>query len=275
MTLFAAVQMASGPQLAANLITAEKLIQKAAAVGAKLVVLPENFAIMGLNEEDKLRHREQPGQGPLQEFLAEQARRHGVWLCGGTIPIQSPDDDRVYATSLLFDHAGKEVARYDKIHLFDVQLIGSDERYNESSTIYPGDQIKVVDSPFGRIGLAVCYDLRFPELFRRLTAEGAEIILLPAAFTEPTGRAHWEILLRARAIENLCYIVAAAQGGYHVNGRSTYGHSMVVDPWGGVVAISRTNTPGIVTGEIKTDFLQSTRKSFPALQHRRLMEELL
>ncbi len=273
MAIFAAVQMASGPQLAANLLAAEKLIAKAAAGGAKCVVLPENFALMGMTGQDNVKHAEQPGRGRLQDFLAEQARRHGIWLCGGTIPLVSPDADRVYASCLIHDDQGRLVGRYDKIHLFDVQLIGTDERYNESATIYPGEAVTVVDSPFGRIGIAVCYDLRFPELFRRLTALGAEIVLLPTAFTEPTGRAHWEILLRARAIENLCYFVAAAQGGYHVNGRCTYGHSMLVDPWGSIVAQLKTNTPGVCSGEIKPDFLQSTRKSFPALKHRRLSVE--
>lgn len=269
MSIFAAVQMASGPQMTANLLMAEQLIAQAVDSGARFVVLPENFAFVGKCEEDILEIREEPGRGHLQDFLAEQAQRHGAWICGGAIPLSSPDQERVYASSLLYDDQGRQVSRYDKIHLFDVQLIGSNEQYNESATIYPGDEVVVTETPFGRVGMAVCYDLRFPELFRELLNQGAEIILLPAAFTALTGKAHWEVLLRARAIENLCYIVAAAQGGYHINGRSTYGHSMIVDPWGGATQLNST-TPGIVTAEVKSDYLHSTRRSFPALEHRRL-----
>jgi len=268
---FAAIQMGSGSQVSANLLAAERLIAEAVTQGAEFVVLPENFALMGKTEQDKLAVAESSDDGgPLQDFLSEQARRHGIWLCGGTIPLASEDPDRVYAASLLFDAEGREVMRYDKIHLFDVQLVGSGERYTESETIVCGDAVKVVDSPFGRIGVAVCYDLRFPEMFREMLDQGAEIVLLPAAFTDITGRAHWEILLRARAIENLCYIVAAGQGGYHVSGRTTYGHSMIVDPWGGIVAQQASSSPGVILGEVEVDYLQSTRKRFPAIDHRRL-----
>ncbi|HGG59883.1 MAG TPA: carbon-nitrogen hydrolase family protein [Gammaproteobacteria bacterium] len=270
MSKFAAIQMGSGSQVSANLLAAEKLIAEAVRDGAEFVVLPENFALMGKTEQDKLEIREKEGAGRLQTFLSEQARKHGVWLHGGTIPLASDDPGKVYATSLLFDANGRQVARYDKIHLFDVHVVGSDERYTESETIIRGDQVVVADTPFGRVGMAVCYDLRFPELFRQMLDQGAEIILLPAAFTDITGRAHWEILLRARAIENLCYIVAAAQGGYHVNGRATYGHTMIVDPWGGIVAARNSTSCGVVVGDIKTEYLQTTRKQFPALEHRRL-----
>jgi len=268
-SIFAAIQMASGSQLSANLLMAKRLISEAVESGAQMVVLPENFAFIGQQDKDILNICEEPGSGPLQDFFAEQAKHHEVWICGGTIPLRSPDSDRVYASSLIVDAQGNQVSRYDKIHLFDVQLLDSDEQYNESATIYSGKKVVVTETPFGRAGMAVCYDLRFPELFRELVSQGAEIIFLPAAFTALTGKAHWEVLLRARAIENLCYIVAAAQGGYHINGRSTYGHSMIVDPWGGVTQLN-TSTPGIITSEVNIDFLHSTRRSFPALEHRRL-----
>ncbi len=269
MSIFAAIQMASGSQLSANLSMAERLIADAVESGAQVLALPESFAFIGKQDKEILSISEEPGSGPLQDFFAELAQRHAVWICGGTIPLRSPDADRVYASSLIYDDQGRQVARYDKIHLFDVQLIDSDEQYNESATIYPGNKVVVTDTPFGRIGMAVCYDLRFPELFRELLNQRAEIIFLPSAFTALTGKAHWEVLLRARAIENLCYIVAAAQGGYHINGRSTYGHSMIVDPWGGVTQLN-TTTPGFITAEVKSDYLYSTRRSFPALEHRRL-----
>ncbi len=262
--------MASGPQVTANLLAAEKLIADAVAAGAEFVVLPENFAFMGLRDQDQLDIKEHPGEGRLQSFLSDQARKHGIWLCGGTIPMVSPDPNKVYAASLIFNAAGEEVVRYDKIHLFDVQLLASGESYTESLTIQSGEAPVVFDSPFGRIGMAICYDVRFPELFRDLMEQGAEIILLPAAFTDLTGRAHWEVLIRARAIENLAYVIAAAQGGYHVNGRSTYGHSMIVDPWGGVVAELDSNTPGVVVGEVKNEYLATTRRTFPVLDHRRI-----
>ena len=269
MSIFAAIQMASGSQLSANLLMAERLIGDAVGAGAQMVVLPENFAFIGQQDKDVLDIVEEPGSGPLQDFFAEQAQRHAIWICGGTIPLKSPDPDRVYASSLIYNDQGQQVSRYDKIHLFDVQLIDSAEQYNESTTIYSGHEVVVTETPFGRVGMAVCYDLRFPELFRDLLDQGAEIIFLPAAFTAMTGKAHWEVLLRARAIENLCYIVAAAQGGYHINGRSTYGHSMIVDPWGGVTELN-TTTPGFIIAEVKSDYLHSTRRSFPALEHRRL-----
>ncbi len=270
LSIFAAVQMASGPQLTANLLQAESLIAQAAKDGANLVVLPENFALMGHTEEDKLKIKEAHGSGRLQDFLAEQARKNGVWLCGGTIPLESDEADKVYASSLVFNDQGEQVARYDKIHLFDVEISETEDRYEESATIKAGEEVVVFDSPFGKIGLAICYDLRFPELFRQMIDKGAEIFLLPAAFTDITGKAHWEPLIRARAIENMAYIVAAAQGGYHINGRATYGHSMIVDPWGGIVSVQDSKNPGVIVGEIKQDCLQSTRNTFPALSHRRL-----
>jgi len=269
MSRIAAVQMASGPKVNANLLEAERLIGIAAGQGAKMVVLPENFALMGKGEGDKLGHREADGRGPVQEFLARQASRHGIWLVGGTIPLAADASDKVRAACLVFDDRGQQVARYDKIHLFDVHLVDSDERYNESETIEPGETTVVLDTPLGRLGLAVCYDLRFPELFRNLVDEGAEIIALPSAFTAITGKAHWEPLVRARAIENLCYVVAAAQGGYHASGRETHGHSMIVDPWG-MVLEQLPRGAGVVVAEVDRNRLAQVRKNFPALEHRRL-----
>jgi deaminated glutathione amidase len=265
----AAIQMASGPNVNANLLEAGRLIKKAVEAGAKLVVLPENFAIMGMNEADKVDIREEDGKGPIQDFLAEQASRHGIWLVGGTVPLAASDADHVYAACLLFDDKGKRVARYDKIHLFDVRITESDERYNESATIEPGDGIVVVDTPFGKLGLAVCYDLRFPGLFRRMVDEGVEIFALPSAFTAITGRAHWDVLVRARAIENTCYMIASAQGGYHANGRETYGHSMILDPWG-VVLDNLSRGSGVVVADIDLGRLRDLRRTFPVLEHRKL-----
>jgi nitrilase len=268
-TIAAAIQMASGPTVHANLIEAERHIAAAAKVGAKLVVLPENFALMGMHDRDGLAAREHEGSGSLQDFLAGQAARHGVWLVGGTIPMHGDDPERGRAACLVFDPSGRRAARYDKIHLFDVNV--DDERgcYQESSTIEPGREVVVVETGLGMLGLAICYDLRFPELFRALLDRGAQLIALPAAFTAVTGRAHWEVLVRARAVENLCYIVAAAQGGYHANGRETYGHSMVVDPWG-VVLDRLPRGSGTVLGNIDLPRQLGTRTRFPCLEHRRL-----
>lgn len=265
----AAVQMASGPNVNANLIEAGRLISMAVDAGAQLIVLPENFAIMGLSEQDKVQVRESDGQGPIQDFLAEQAARHGIWLVGGTIPLHSSAPQKVRAACLLYDDQGQRIARYDKIHLFDVRLADHDENYHESASIEPGEQVVVADTPFGRLGLAVCYDLRFPELFRQMTDQGADIFAVPSAFTAITGSAHWELLVRARAVENLCYVIAAAQGGYHVNGRETFGDSMIVDPWGSVLdRLARGS--GFVISEINQTFLESTRRNFPALEHRKM-----
>ncbi len=267
----AAVQMVSGADVAANLEAAGRLIGEAAGRGARLVVLPENFALMGHREEDKLAHAELDGDGPLQAFLAETAARYGVWLVGGTLPLATDDPGRVRAACLLFDERGRRVARYDKIHLFDVEVAATGERYAESETIAPGDAPVVVDTPLGRLGLAVCYDLRFPELFRAMLDDGMELLALPAAFTATTGRAHWEVLLRARAIENLCYVVASAQGGDHPGDRATHGESMVIDPWGRV--LERTGLgEAVVVGEVDRALLERTRRTFPALAHRRIGE---
>jgi nitrilase len=260
--------MASGPQVSANLTEAARLIGQAAAAGAKLVVLPENFAIMPMKESERLAAMEAEGQGPIQDFLAAQARMYGIWLVGGTIPLQAQQKDRTRAACLVFNERGEHVARYDKIHLFDVRLENG-EQYNESASIEPGERIVVTETPFGLLGLAVCYDLRFPELFRRLLDEGAELIAVPSAFTARTGRAHWEVLVRARAVENLAYVIASAQGGYHLNGRETYGDSMIVNPWGEVMdRLGRGS--GFVIAECDRKLQKRMRSNFPSITHRKL-----
>ena len=259
----AAIQMASGPNVAGNLSEARRLIAKAAEQGARLVVLPEFFAIMGMSEQDKIDAREQPGRGMIQSFLGEIARQHKIWLVGGSIPLAASAPDKVLNSCLVFDAQGEQVARYDKIHLFNLEL--GNERYDEAKTIEPGNRIVVVDSPFGRIGLAVCYDLRFPELFRAM--KEVDIIVLPSAFTETTGKMHWEVLVRARAVENLAYVIAAAQGGYHVSGRETHGNSMIVGPWGCVLDRLPRGS-GVVLAEVNPSYQASLRASLPALTHR-------
>lgn len=261
----AAIQMASGPNVTGNLNEAQRLIEKAVEQGAQLVVLPEYFPIIGMSDVDKIAVREQPGTGPIQEFLSGIARKHKIWLVGGSIPLAASSPDKVLNSCLVFNELGEQVARYDKIHLFNLDL--GNEQYHEANTIEPGNKVVVVDSPFGRIGLAVCYDLRFPELFRAM--RGVDIIVLPSAFTETTGKMHWEPLLRARAIENLAYVIAAAQGGYHVSGRETHGHSMIVDPWGRILdQMSRGS--GVVIAEVNRGYQDSLRASLPALEHRTL-----
>ena len=269
MSKVAAIQMASGPNVKANLEEAEKLIKAAVQQDAELIVLPENFAIMGMTEKDKVGIAEPFGSGPLQDYLSEQSSKHGVWLVGGTIPIESKEAGRVSAACLLYNDKGEVVSRYDKIHLFDVTIEGSNESYNESETIAPGDEVVVIDTPFGRLGLAICYDLRFPELFRAMADVGMEVCVIPSAFTSHTGKAHWESLIRARAIENLCCIIAADQGGYHVNGRETYGDSMIVDQWG-TINNRLPNGTGVVVADIDLMRLENTRKAFPVLDHKRL-----
>lgn len=265
----AAVQMASGPNVNANLLEAERLIGQAVDAGAQLVVLPENFALMGLTERDNVRLQEADEAGPIQEFLACVSDRFNIWLVGGTVPLQSSVPEKVRAACLVYNQDGERVCRYDKMHLFDVQMLDNNERYTESETIEPGDSVKVIDTPFGRLGLAVCYDLRFPELFRKLVDGGAEILAIPSAFTAITGKAHWKPLIRSRAIENTCYVIAAAQGGYHLNGRETHGHSMIVDPWGQVLSQLPTGT-GIVYAEIDPNRIQTVRRNFPVLNHRKI-----
>jgi nitrilase len=261
----AAIQMASGTNVEGNLNEARRLIEKAAAQGAKLVVLPEFFAVMGKKDSDTVKIREQAGSGQLQDFLSSTARKNKVWLVGGSIPLVADAPNKVRNSCLVFNDLGEQVARYDKIHLFNLDL--GNEQYHEGRTIEAGNQVVVVESPFGRIGLAICYDLRFPELFRAM--QNVDIIVLPAAFTATTGKVHWEPLVRARAIENLSYVIAAAQGGYHVNGRETHGHSMIVDPWGRILD-QLTRGSDVVFAEINPSYQASLRASLPALTHRTL-----
>ncbi|HEY6645285.1 carbon-nitrogen hydrolase family protein [Povalibacter sp.] len=270
MPVAAVIQLTSGPDVAANLVGARTLLEQARSAGAVFAVLPENFAIMGRKETDKVEAAEAFGEGPIQAFLAHTARELHMWILGGTVPIRVPEQPgKVAAASLLFDDEGRCVARYDKIHLFDVDIPGRDERYRESATIAAGQSPTVVPTPIGHVGLAVCYDVRFPELFRVMQSQGAEVLTLPSAFTAPTGKAHWEVLLRARAVENLSYVLAAAQGGLHANGRETYGDSMIVDPWGHVLARVGAPGPGLAIAEIDHTVLQELRGRFPALNHRR------
>jgi nitrilase len=259
----AAVQMASSPQVSSNLTEAERLINLAAEQGAKIVVLPEYFCIMGKKDTDKVSVREKAGEGPIQRFLSKMAKEHKIWLIGGSVPIASNFPNKVRNSCLVFDDKGIQVARYDKIHLFGLDL--GTEHYHEENTIEPGDKVIVVETPYGKIGLSICYDLRFPELYRAMGE--VDMIVVPAAFTETTGKAHWETLVRARAIENLCYVIASAQGGYHISGRETHGNSMIVDPWG-VVLDRLQRGSGIVIANINSKYQQSLRNSLPALKHK-------
>lgn len=268
----AAIQMASSPNIGANLLEADKLIAEAAKKGAKLVALPENFAIMGLDEFDKVKEKEQDGSGVIQDFLANTAKKHGVWIVGGTVPLVADDENKIRAACLLYNDKGERIARYDKTHLFDVSVPDTNEKYFESNSIEAGQDSVIVETPFGKLGLAVCYDLRFPEFFRSMVRKGVEIIIAPSAFTAETGAAHWEVLLRARAIENLCYVIAPNQGGFHVNGRKTYGHSMIIDPWGVILGCHKTGA-GVVCADIDNERLEKVRANFPVLEHRRLFCE--
>ncbi|WP_321819942.1 MULTISPECIES: carbon-nitrogen hydrolase family protein [unclassified Burkholderia] len=259
----AALQMVSTPDVARNLAEAGRLIAEAAGDGAQLVLLPEYFCFMGHRDTDKLALAEPYRDGPIQRFLSEAAHRHGIWVIGGTLPLKAPEPDRVLNTTLVFDPNGQEAARYDKIHLFNFEK--GDESFDEARTIRAGDTVVAFDAPFGRVGLSVCYDLRFPELYRRMG--DCALIVVPSAFTYTTGRAHWEMLLRARAVENQCYVLAAAQGGKHENGRRTWGHSMLIDPWGEIVAV-RDEGASVVTGALDPQRTADVRQSLPAWRHR-------
>ena len=259
----AALQMASSNILAENLNEFKRLAKLAVADGAKMVALPEYFCFMGLKETDKLNLAEDPGNGPIQDELANIAASLGIWVFAGSIPLKSPDPGKVLNSQLVFDHQGKLVSRYDKIHLFS--FTRGSENYDESRSISPGRSVVTVNTPFARIGLSICYDLRFPELYRKMGP--VDLILVPSAFTYTTGQAHWEVMLRARAIENQCYVLAPAQGGRHANGRRTWGHSMLIDPWGEVMSVLAEH-PGVVIGDIDLQRIKEVRESLPALQHR-------
>jgi deaminated glutathione amidase len=267
--VMSAIQMASGPNVSANLLEAERLLDIAVGDGAQLIVLPENFACMGMTDADNVTNKEVLGKGPIQEFLSRQAAKHEIWLVGGTIPIDCGSEEKARAACLVFNDKGERVARYDKVHLFDVTVVDSGEEYTESATIEAGNELQVIDTPFGKLGLAICYDLRFPELFRMMLEKGMEILAIPSAFTAITGGAHWEVLVRARAVENLSYVIAAAQGGFHMNGKETYGHSMVVDPWGKVLG-EQGSKVGAVTVEVNRGNLEKIRDMFPVIKHRRI-----
>ena len=264
----AAIQMCSSHLVKENLAMAENLISKAVKNQAKLIVLPEMFAIMGSKPTDKVSLKEQLGNGIIQTFLSEQSKKNRIWIVGGTIPIACKDENKVRAASLVYDDFGKVVARYDKIHLFDVS-VSPTEIYKESDTTEPGNNIVVIQTPVGKLGLAVCYDVRFPELFRNLANSGAEIFTLPSAFTVKTGESHWELLARSRAVENFSYVIGACQGGTHSSGRSTYGHSVIVDPWGTVIS-KPDASPGIIYSTIDLKKLYEIRKSVPIFEHQKI-----
>ncbi|MBF0184532.1 MAG: carbon-nitrogen hydrolase family protein [Magnetococcales bacterium] len=263
----AVIQLCSSPDRAHNLAEAERWMSAAVRQGAGLLVLPENFSFMGRSDEEKLAHRENVAASPSLQFLQEFAARHRVWVVGGSIAIRLEGSERMSNSCFVFDETGQIRARYDKIHLFDVDL-GGEIPYRESDWVAAGEKAVVVATPFGRLGLTICYDLRFPELFSALAMAGAELITVPAAFTQVTGQAHWEVLLRARAIENFAYILAAGQGGHHANGRRTHGHSLIVEPWGQVVAHCPEG-PGFVVAELQAERIAQNRQRIPCLQHRR------
>ncbi|NKB46271.1 MAG: carbon-nitrogen hydrolase family protein [Legionellales bacterium] len=262
----AVIQMTSSDEVTSNLKRAQQFIAQAASTGVKLIVLPENFACMPAVNTQLIEIAEVYSDGPIQTFLQQQAQQYNVWLVGGTLPLLATEH-KVTASCLMFDPHGVCVARYDKMHLFDVQVAGG-ESYCESAVFVAGDQSVWVDTPLGRIGLSVCYDLRFPTLFRKLALQGCDVIACPAAFTQTTGAAHWQVLVRARAIENLCYVLAANQTGEHAGQRQTYGHSFVVEPWGDIIANCDVQ-PGIAMGDIDLARLQTLRDQFPCLQHER------
>ena len=270
MAIAAVVQMVSSSQVASNLAALQSYFSKAQAFGAKLLVLPENFAFIGKRETDKLAIAESYGKGDIQEAVAQCAKQYKIWVIAGTLPLKGTGS-RARQSCLVYDDAGKCAARYDKIHLFDVR-VSDEETHQESHTIEPGDKLVVVDTPIGRVGLTVCYDLRFPELYRQLLLQGAEVFSIPSAFTAVTGAAHWDILCRARAVENICYVLAANQGGVHDNGRHTYGHSMITEPWGSMIA-EQQNETGVVAADIDLSRLRQLRKMFPCNEHHVLKTE--
>ena len=262
----AAVQMISGPDIAPNLATARRLVSQAAGEGARLIALPEYFPMIGAKDADRLAAREKFGAGPIQDFLRDCASRHGIWLIGGSLPLEADDPAKLRNSCLVFDPQGEVVAHYDKIHLFGFRK--GAESYDEAATIEAGGKPVAFDTPSGRVGLAICYDLRFPELFRSLGE--VDLIVIPSAFTETTGLAHWELLLRARAVENQCYVLAPAQGGRHPNGRMTHGNSMIVDPWGEVKA-RLDKGDGVIVAELDHKRIDEVRTMLPALSHKVLL----
>lgn len=262
------IQVASGPNIEANLLEISKHILSAKKLGADLVVLPENFSMIAKEDIMYLDIKEDLGKGRIQDFISNEAKKNDLWIVAGTIPITSPEKNKVYSACIVFNNMGEQVSSYNKVHLFDVNLIETNEKYSESDNFLNGNSVTIVDTPFCKIGLAICYDLRFPELFRRLSQENVDVICMPAAFTSVTGKAHWEHLIKARAIENLVYFAASAQGGYHVSGRETYGHSMIVNPWGETLDIIKNNS-GVIISSIDLKSLKKLRKNFPCLSHKK------
>lgn len=270
MSQVAAIQMISGADVQANLRTAAGLIAEAAAAGAQLVLLPECFAAFGNRTLADIAAAEYEGSGPIRPFLAEQARQHGIWLVAGSIPLPAESGGKAMACCLVLDAQGNEVARYDKLHLFDVEVSDSQRSYRESKEYGFGDHFVCIDTPVGRLGLSICYDVRFAELYAALRRAGADLIVVPSAFTAVTGAAHWDVLLRARAIETQCYILAANQGGQHANGRETFGHSCLIDPWGEITACLPQGE-GVVAGDIDLQHLNTIRGRMPVAGHRRFV----
>ncbi len=268
----AAIQMNSGADVDANLQLAGRLLAEAAADGVRLAVLPENFALMPRKGRDKATHAESIGSGPIQAFLAAQSKQHEMWIVAGSMPLTSPEPQRVFGACPVYDAHGELQAFYRKLHLFDVKLPDLEESYQESWSMFPGDELVCVDSPIGRIGLTICYDLRFPEMFRMLVDDGATVFTVPAAFTKVTGTAHWHTLLRARAIENLAYVIAPGQYGEHADDRTTYGHSIIIDPWG-VVLAEQASGNCFVAADIDPDRPTKLRAEFPALANRRFLAD--
>ncbi len=266
MSSIASIQLSSGPNIQANRSEVSKYLEEISRTKSKLVVLPENFAFMPEDDSYFIENAEVLGSGPIQEFISENAKKYKLWIIAGTIPIKTKSPNKVTSTTLVYNDAGDIVSRYDKIHLFDVELPNSNESYNESEFFVPGKDLKVVETPVGIVGLSICYDLRFPELFRLLHSSNVEIIVLPAAFTEQTGKVHWETLVRTRAIENLCYVVTSCQDGYHISGRQTHGNSMIVNPWGQIISRIPGGS-GFIESEINHKQLKSIREKFPVLEH--------
>lgn len=274
MPKIAAIQMCSSDDLKDNLKQARALISEAAQNGAEMVVLPEMFAMMGAKATDKVAIRETVGQGKIQDFLSKEALKNKIWLVGGTIPIATPSTpNKIRAACFVYDKNGQAIARYDKMHLFDVS-ISDQETYKESDTTEPGDELVVVDTPLGKLGLAVCYDIRFPPLFTELYLRGAQILAIPSAFTVPTGQAHWHALASARAIDSFCYVVGACQGGEHASGRKTYGHSLIVDPWGHILQQHSSKRPGVVYADVDLKYLNDIRSKFPLHEHYKIMSDV-
>ena len=266
----ATIQLNSGPNIQANLLVVSNILEQISQTKSKMVVLPENFALMPESDSEFLSHAEDDGNGVIQNFIAENAKKYNLWIVAGTIPIKTKKPNKVNATTYVFNNLGDVVCKYDKIHLFDVKLPDGDESYNESEVFEHGEKFYVIDSPIGVIGLSCCYDLRFPELFRLQHASSVETFILPAAFTEQTGKVHWETLVRARAIENLCYIVTSCQDGYHISGRQTHGNTMIVNPWGQILSRLPSGN-GFIESEINRKQLYSIRENFPVLEHIRLL----